>query len=134
MSTSHQAVNPWTWQDQFGFSQAVTATPPSRLVFCAGQTSVDADGAILHADDIGAQLAQSFNNLETVLQQAGTDLSHVVRLNYYTTDVDGLLGVWNVIGERLDEAGCRPASTLLGVARLAFPELLIEIEATALVP
>jgi len=134
MSTSHQAVNPWTWQDQFGFSQAVTATPPSRLVFCAGQTSVDADGAILHADDIGAQLAQSFNNLETVLQQAGTDLSHVVRLNYYTTDVDGLLGVWNVIGKRLGEAGCRPASTLLGVARLAFPELLIEIEATALVP
>jgi enamine deaminase RidA (YjgF/YER057c/UK114 family) len=103
-------------------------------VFCAGQTSVDAEGAILHADDIGAQLAQSFNNLETVLQQAGTDLSHVVRLNYYTTDVDGLLGVWHVIGERLGEASCRPASTLLGVARLAFPELLIEIEATALVP
>jgi len=134
MSTSHQAVNPWTWQDQFGFSQAITATPPSRLVFCAGQTSVDAEGAILHAADIGAQLAQSFNNLETVLQQAGADLSHVVRLNYYTTDVDGLLGVWHVIGERLGAAGCRPASTLLGVARLAFPELLIEIEATALVP
>jgi|1186.fasta_scaffold242295_2 enamine deaminase RidA (YjgF/YER057c/UK114 family) len=134
MSTSHQAVNPWTWQDQFGFSQAITATSPSSLVFCAGQSSVDADGAVLHAADIGAQLAQSFTNLETVLQQAGTDLSHVVRLNYYTTDVDGLLGVWHVIAERLSEAGCRPASTLLGVARLAFPELLIEIEATALVP
>ena len=64
----------------------------------------------------------------------GFTLGDVVRLNYYTTDVDGLLGVWNVIGERLGEAGCRPASTLLGVARLAFPELLIEIEATALVP
>jgi enamine deaminase RidA (YjgF/YER057c/UK114 family) len=134
MSTPHQAVNPWTWQDQFGFSQAISATPPSRLVFCAGQASHDADGTVLHAADIGAQLTQSFNNLETVLQQAGTDLSHVVRLNYYTTDVDGLLGAWHLIADRLSEAGCRPTSTLLGVTRLAFPDMLIEIEATALVP
>jgi enamine deaminase RidA (YjgF/YER057c/UK114 family) len=103
-------------------------------VFCAGQASVDADGNVLHAADIGAQLTQSFNNLETVLQHAGTDLLHVVRLNLYTTDVDGLLGAWHLIVERLNESGCRPASTLLGVARLAFPDLLIEIEATALVP
>lgn len=134
MSTSHQAINPWTWQDQFGFSQAISATPPSRLVFCAGQASHAADGTVLHAADIGAQLTQSFNNLETVLQQAGTDLSHVVRLNYYTTDVDGLLGAWHLIADRLSEAGCRPTSTLLGVTRLAFPDMLIEIEATALVP
>ena len=134
MSSPYQAINPWSWQDQFGFSQAITATPPSRLVFCAGQTSVDADGAALHAGDIGGQLTQCFNNLETVLQQAGTNLSHVVRLNFYTTDVDGLLGVWNLIVERLSGAGCRPASTLLGVTRLAIPDLLIEIEATALVP
>jgi enamine deaminase RidA (YjgF/YER057c/UK114 family) len=103
-------------------------------VFCAGQTSVDADGTVLHAGDIGAQLTQSFNNLDTVLQQAGTNLSHVVRLNYYTTDVDGLLGAWQLIAERLSQASCRPTSTLLGVARLAFPDMLIEIEATALVP
>jgi enamine deaminase RidA (YjgF/YER057c/UK114 family) len=103
-------------------------------VFCAGQASGSPDGAILHPDDIGAQLSQSFDNLETVLEQAGSNLSQVVRLNYYTTDVDALLAVWNLITERLDKAGCRPTSTLLGVARLAFPEMLIEIEATALVP
>jgi enamine deaminase RidA (YjgF/YER057c/UK114 family) len=134
MNTPHQAVNPWTWQDQFGFSQAVTATSPSRLVFCAGQASVDADGAVLHSGDIGAQVTRSFDNLETVLRQADTDLSHVVRLTVYTTDVDGLIGVWQVVVERLDGAGCRPASTLLGVARLAFPDMLVEIEATAVVP
>ena len=67
-------------------------------------------------------------------RKAGATLSHVVRLNYYTTDVDALLGVWHLVGERLAKAGCRPASTLLGVARLAFPEMLVEIEATALVP
>jgi enamine deaminase RidA (YjgF/YER057c/UK114 family) len=103
-------------------------------VFCAGQASADPDGAILHPNDIGAQLNQSFDNLEIVLEQAGSNLSQVVRLNYYTTDVDALLAVWNLIAERLDKAGCRPSSTLLGVARLAFPEMLIEIEATAVVP
>jgi enamine deaminase RidA (YjgF/YER057c/UK114 family) len=134
MSSPHQSVNPWTWQDQFGFSQAVVAAPGSRWVFCAGQASAGTDGATLHVGDIGAQLTQSFDNLETVLEQAGATLSHVVRLTYYTTDVDALFGVWQVLTERLDKAGCRPASTLVGVARLAFPEMLVEIEATALVP
>jgi enamine deaminase RidA (YjgF/YER057c/UK114 family) len=131
MSTSHHAVNPWTWQDQFGFAQAISAPP---WLFCAGQGPADPDGNVMHPGDIGAQLTQSLDNLETVLAQAGTDLSHVVRLNYYTTDVDGLFGVWHLIAERLQKANCRPAQTLLGVARLAFPDMLIEIEATALLP
>ena len=54
-------------------------------------------------------------------------------LNYYTTDVDAFLAVFDAAVGRLSQAGCRPASTLLGVARLAFPELMIEIEATAVV-
>jgi enamine deaminase RidA (YjgF/YER057c/UK114 family) len=48
--------------------------------------------------------------------------------------VDGLFGAWHLITERLGQAGCRPASTLLGVAHLAYPDMLIEIEATASVP
>jgi enamine deaminase RidA (YjgF/YER057c/UK114 family) len=134
MSSPHQSVNPWTWQDRYGFSQAVVAAPGSRWVFCAGQASSGDDGALLHPGDIGAQLAQAFDNLEAVLEQAGASLSHVVRLTYYTTDVDAMFGVWHVLTERLEKAGCRPASSLLGVARLAFPEMLVEIEATALVP
>jgi enamine deaminase RidA (YjgF/YER057c/UK114 family) len=134
MTAARQVINPWTWQDQFGFAQATITTAPQRLLLCAGQASIDADGTVLHPGDIGAQLTQSLDNLETVLEQAGANLSHVVRLNYYTTNVDGLFGVWNLIVERLGKADCRPASTLLGVARLAFPEMLIEIEATALLP
>ena len=55
----------------------------------------------------------------------------MVRLNYYTTDVDLFLEAYVVVASRLAESGCRPSSTLLGVASLAFPELLAEIEATA---
>jgi enamine deaminase RidA (YjgF/YER057c/UK114 family) len=134
MSDARQVVNPWTWQDQFGFVQGVVAAAPQRILFCAGQSSADADGVIVHEGDLAAQLTQSLDNLETVLGQAGAELSDVVRLNYYTTDVDGLLEAWEMLAERLAKAGCRPTSTLLGVSRLAFPAMLIEIEATALLP
>ena len=109
MSTSHHAVNPWTWQDQFGFAQAISAPP---WLFCAGQGPADPDGNDAPRG-YWRSAYQSLDNLETVLAQAGTDLSHVVRLNYYTTDVDGLFGVWQsaegrIIAERLQKANCAP--------------------------
>ena len=124
-------INPWKWQDQFGFAQANEISGGQRILYCAGQASTDADGRPAHAGDMRAQINQALDNLERVLTQAGFSLSNVVRLNYYTTNVDQLLANWSVITSRLTQAGCRPASTLLGVSRLAFPELLVEIEATA---
>jgi enamine deaminase RidA (YjgF/YER057c/UK114 family) len=124
-------VNPWSWQNGFGFSQAVTVTGAERVVYCAGQAATDADGQPVHLDDIRAQVDQSFDNLETVLAAAGLSLANVVRLCYYTTDIDMLFANWDAIANRLARAGIQPASTLLGVTRLAFPENLIEIEATA---
>jgi enamine deaminase RidA (YjgF/YER057c/UK114 family) len=128
-----RAVNPWTWQDQFGFSQANEIRGAQRALVCAGQTSVDENGVPLHPGDMRKQVAQALDNLETVLRAAGLSLGDVVRLNYYVTDVDQALGAFDVLGERLAAAGCRPASTLLGVTRLAFPDLMVEIEATAMV-
>jgi enamine deaminase RidA (YjgF/YER057c/UK114 family) len=124
-------INPWTWQDQFGFVQAHEVSGGERALYCAGQTSVDADGSPVHEGDMRAQIAQALDNLETVLQEAGFELSNVVRLNFYTTDVDAFFQANDATAARLAEAGCRCASTLLGVSRLAFPQLLVEIEATA---
>ena len=124
-------VNPWSWQDQFGYSQAQEISGVQRTLVCAGQTSVDAEGRPLHPGDMRAQVTQALDNLETVLDQAGFTLSDVVRLNIYTTDVDRFFEAFDAMVGRLAPAKCRPASTLLGVARLAFPELLVEIEATA---
>ncbi|HJR89411.1 MAG TPA: RidA family protein [Aeromicrobium sp.] len=126
-----RVINPWTWQDQFGFVQANEVSNAQRVVYCAGQTSVDGDGNPLHEGDMRAQVGKALDNLETVLGGAGLDLSNVVRLNYYTTDIDALFESWDVLATRLGEAGARVTSTALGVARLAFPPLLVEIEATA---
>ena len=127
-----RAINPWTWQDALGFVQAYELGSAKRTLVCSGQTSVDANGAPLHPGDMAAQLKQAIANLETVLEAGGFDLSDVVRLNYYTTDVDAFMQAAAVGMGRLSEAGCRPASTLLGVARLFHPTLLVEIEATAM--
>jgi enamine deaminase RidA (YjgF/YER057c/UK114 family) len=126
-----EIVNPWTWQDQFGFVHGNKVSAVENVLFCAGQTSSNADGEPVHAGDMGAQVNQAVDNLERVLSDAGMTLANVVRLNYYTTDVDAFFGAAEQLGKRLGEGGCRPASTLLGVARLAFPEFMIEIEATA---
>ncbi len=124
-------VNPWTWQDQFGFAQAIEVTNGQRTLYCAGQTPTDENGTVVYAGDMAAQIEKAFDNLELVLEKADFSLADVVRLNYYTTNVDLLLENWGVLVARLAKAGCRPSSTLLGVARLAFPDILIEIEATA---
>ena len=70
-------------------------------------------------------------NLETALSQAGLGLSDVVRLNIFTTDVDAFFEAAPHFMPRLAQADCRFASTLLGVTRLALPDLLVELEATA---
>jgi enamine deaminase RidA (YjgF/YER057c/UK114 family) len=126
-----EVINPWSWQDQYGFVQANALRGPQRMLICAGQAAVDAEGRPVHPGDMRAQLTQALDNLETVLRAAGFTFADVMRLTTYTTDVDALLGCYDVLVSRQKAGGCKPAATLVGVARLAFPELLVEIEATA---
>lgn len=125
------SVNPWSWSIPLGFSQGELLEAPARLLLCAGQTALDAEGRVCHEGDMAAQLALSLDNLEAVLRQAGMGLGQVVRLVIYTTDMDGLLPHLGLLGARLGAAGAAPAETLLGVSRLAFPGLMVELEATA---
>jgi enamine deaminase RidA (YjgF/YER057c/UK114 family) len=126
-----KSVNPWTWQDNFGFSQAIEFSGHSRVLVCAGQTSVDDNGVAVHEGDMSAQIGKALDNLEAVLARAGMTLKNVVRLNVYTTDVNAILPAWTAWSDRLGAADCRPACTLLGVATLFEPEIMVEIEATA---
>jgi enamine deaminase RidA (YjgF/YER057c/UK114 family) len=128
---NQRIINPWTWQEPFAFVQGKEISGHQRVLFLAGQTSVDQNGKLLHPGDMRAQMAQALDNVETVLHGAGMDLSNIVRLNYYVTDVDLFFKEHDVLIERLNRAGCRSVGTLLGVSRLAFPGILIEMEATA---
>ena len=124
-------INPSKWQDALGFVQGHEVTGVQRVLYCAGQVSVDAEGKTVHAGDFRGQLNCAIDNLELVLKCAGYSFSDIVRLNIYTTDLEGFSASRGVLLERVVGAGARYTATLLGVARLARPDLLIEIEATA---
>ena len=98
---------------------------------CSGQTSIGADGAVQHPNELRPQITAALDNLEEVLKGAGMSLGNLVHLRIYTTDVDELLANWDALAGRLAAANVAPPQALLGVARLAFAELKVEIEATA---
>jgi enamine deaminase RidA (YjgF/YER057c/UK114 family) len=124
-------VNPWSWQDRAGFVQANEVVGAARTLYCAGVVSVDPDGNPVHEGDMRSQALQALDNLETILSAAGYGLRDVVRLNTYVTDVGAYVAARPAVQQRLADAGCRYAATLLGVAQLARPQLLVELEATA---
>lgn len=125
------AVNPWTWSLAMGYNQGELVSGHTRTLYCSGQAAMSSDGTPQHAGDMGAQLALSLDNLEAVLSAAGMSLANLVRLNVYTTDVDLLFQHYGVLASRLGAAGVAPATTLLGLTRLALPLLMVELEGTA---
>lgn len=126
-----QVINPWTWQDRFGFVQAIKVTSAEHVLYCGGQTSVDEDGNPVNVGQMQEQSLQAIDNLETVLREAGVELADVVQMTTYVTDVDAYLQAAPAVGARLSQAGVKRAASLIGVARLTLPELLVEIHATA---
>lgn len=125
------AVNPWNWSLPLGYNQAEIIEGQTRQVIVAGQTAVDENGAPQHIGDMRAQIALALDNLEAVLKGAGMDLSNVIKLGVYATDVDDALKNFDLMGMRFGPVQTAPPMTLLGVTRLAIPGLLFEIEATA---
>lgn len=124
-------VNPWPWSLPLGYNQGEVITDTRRQLIVAGQTAVDGNGAPQHADDMRAQIALALDNLEAVLKAADMGLANVVRLGIFATDVDAARENFDLMGMRLGPAGVAPPMTLLGVTRLALPELMFEVEATA---
>jgi enamine deaminase RidA (YjgF/YER057c/UK114 family) len=102
------------------------------LVFVAGQTAVDADGNIVGKGDIEAQVRQVFRNLQVILEAAGSSLQDIVSWTIYDTDPDAHRDAISQVGREL-MGGVYPASSRIGVTRLAHPDYLLEIDAVAVV-
>ena len=127
------AANPWDWSLRLGYNQAEVIAGATRQIICAGQTAVDGTGAPQHPGDMRAQIALTLDNLEAVLSKADVTLANVTRLAVYATDVDAALQNFDLLGMRFGPHHVAPPMTLLGVTRLAIPDLMFEIEATAAV-
>ena len=128
---STRQVNPWAWQDQFGFSQAWRVDGAQSIVFVSGQAPISPDGELVGDGDFEAQTRQVFENLETVLADAGASLDAIMKITVFLTDIGNLRDFGRIKAEFI--AGEQPASTALEVKSLARPEMMIEVEAIAVV-
>jgi enamine deaminase RidA (YjgF/YER057c/UK114 family) len=129
---SHTLTNPAGLHDPVGFGYSHLAAAP-ELVFVAGQYASGPDGSVPSAD-FAEQVELSFANLGTALAAAGLGYEHVARLGTYIVDHDEakLEALVKVISRIWRERP--PAQTLLGVARLALPDMLFEVDAVAVRP
>ena len=114
-----------------GYSHVVTGS--GRWIAIAGQIALDADGEIVGAGDAGAQARQVFTNLKLCLDAAGATFADVVKLNFFVTDTAALPAIRAARDAYIDTDN-PPASTAVQVVALFRPELILEVEAYAVVP
>ncbi len=125
---SIQPANLWD-SSPYLFSQVVRADAPRGLVFIAGQVALAPDGSMVGVGDVDAQLRQVFANLRAAVEGAGGTLDNIASLTVYLKDIAHHSNYLQVLAEEF--VGWQPAETLLQVAALGLPELLVEIQATA---
>ena len=129
--TSIDFTSPPTLSQPAGYSHVVSFMP-GRIVWTAGQVPIAADGTVAPAGDWDAQARLAFENVGHALAAAGATWSDVVKLTFFVVDVEGLPAI-RAVRDTFIDVERPPTSTLVQVAGLVLPDLLLEIEAVACV-
>lgn len=116
------------WEEIVGYARAVRI---GNVIEVAGTTAVDSDGTVIGIDDPGAQTRYSLQKIETALQEAGATLQDVIRTRIFVTDISRWEAVGRAHGEYFRDV--KPVATMVEVKGLIDPELLVEIEVTAVI-
>ena len=117
--------------DPPGYTQCIKVTGAQSIIFLAGQVAYDKDGKPAHPGDFKGQARAVFSAVKAQVEAAGGTLANVVKITSYLTDVSQRPAFREIRDEFLGKKG--PASTMIGLAALAHPDYIIEIEAIAII-
>lgn len=129
---SVQFVNPPNLPRRVGYSH-VAQVRNGTTIYISGQIALDQSGNVVGPNDLRAQTEQVFANLKTALEAVGTDFDKVVKLNYYLLDISQIQIVREVRAQYLNPHH-PPTSTAVEVRRLVRDDLMIEVDAVAVIP
>lgn len=124
-----RVINPWKWQDERNYVQAVEVKNVESTLYCSGQAAVNSEGKSSTAA-MKTQIIEALDNLEQVILEAGYELKNIVRLNVFTISEEELFQNFDVFQEWISKNGIQQTTTLISVKGL-FETLKVEFEAIA---